>query len=57
MAEKLVKVRINRDFWVKADNGEIVRHRKGTEIDVPVDAALDGIESGALSRVKEDAKK
>lgn len=57
MAEKLVKVSINRDFWVKADNGEIVRHRKGTKIDVPVDAALDGIESGALSRVKEDAKK
>jgi len=57
MAEKLVKVRINRDFGAKADNGDVVRHRKGTEIDVPVEAALDGIESGALSRVKEDAKK
>lgn len=52
MAEKLIKCRIVRDFW-DAD-GE--RHRAGTEVELPVDAALDGIETGALSRVK-DAKK
>ena len=53
MTDKLVKVRIERDFW----DAEGTRHRAGTEVDVPVEAALDGIETGALSRVKEDAKK
>lgn len=56
MTDKLVKVRIERDFW----DAEGARHRAGTEVDVPVEAALDGIETGALSRVKEtaaDAKK
>lgn len=48
MTEKLVKVRIERDFW----DAEGTRHRKGTEVDVPVEAALDGVETGALSRVK-----
>lgn len=57
MAEKLVTVRINRDFWAKNDKGEVIRHRKGTEIDVPVEAALEGIETGALSRVKATAAK
>lgn len=57
MAEKLITVRIERDFWVKNDKGETIRHRKGTMIDVPVEAALEGIETGALSRVKVDAKK
>lgn len=54
MAEALVKVVINRDFWVKSDKeGEpAIRHRKGREIEVPVAAALEGIETGALSRVK-----
>lgn len=47
-AEKLIPVRINRDFW--SDDGE--RHRKGTVVEVPVEAALDGVETGALSRVK-----
>lgn len=46
--EKLIPVRINRDFW--SDDGE--RHRKGTVVEVPVEAALDGVETGALSRVK-----
>lgn len=46
--EKLIPVRINRDFW--SEDGK--RHRKGTVVEVPVDAALDGVESGALSRVK-----
>lgn len=57
MADKLITVRINRDFWAKNHDGEVTRHRKGTEIDVPVEAALEGIETGALSRVKIDAKK
>lgn len=52
MNDKLVAVRINRDFWDEEGN----RHRKGTEVDVPVDAAMDGIETGALSRVKTETK-
>lgn len=47
-AERLIPVRIERDFWDADGN----RHRKGTVVEVPVDAALDGVETGALSRVK-----
>lgn len=43
-----VKCVILRDFW--DENGE--RHRKGTEVDLPVDAAFEGIESGKVARVK-----
>lgn len=46
---KLIPVRVNRDFW--DENGE--RHRKGKIVEVTVDAALDGVETGALSRVKD----
>jgi len=46
--EKLIPVRINRDFW----DADGKRHHKGTVVEVPVDAALDGVETGALSRVK-----
>ncbi|MGN6535205.1 MAG: hypothetical protein ACTHKQ_05670 [Mesorhizobium sp.] len=46
--EKLIPVRINRDFWDK----DGARHRKGKIIDVPIEAALEGVETGALSRVK-----
>lgn len=46
---KLIPVRIERDFWDAEGN----RHRKGTIVEVPVEAALDGVESGALSRVKD----
>jgi hypothetical protein len=46
--EKLIPVRIMRDFW----DSEGKRHHKGTVVEVPVDAALDGVETGALSRVK-----
>lgn len=46
--ERLIPVRIERDFW----DAEGKRHRKGTVVEVPVDAALEGVESGALSRVK-----
>ena len=46
--ERLIAVRIERDFW----DADGTRHRKGTIVDVPVDAALDGVEAGTLSRVK-----
>lgn len=52
-AEQLIEVEILRDFWDADEN----RHVAGTTIKVPVSAALDGIESGALARVKKDAKK
>jgi len=40
--------RINRDFWDEA--GE--RYRKGSIVEMSAEEALDGVESGALSRVK-----
>ena len=46
--EKLIPVVIKRDVW----DADGKRHRKGTIIELPVDAAMDGVESGALSRVK-----
>lgn len=46
--EKLIPVVIKRDVW----DADGTRHRKGTIIELPVDAAMDGVESGALSRVK-----
>ncbi|MGO4619046.1 hypothetical protein AB4Z34_05390 [Ensifer sp. 2YAB10] len=48
--ENLIEVEIKRDFW--DEEGE--RHRAGTIIKVPVEVALEGIESGALARVKKD---
>lgn len=46
--ERLIPVKIERDFW----DAEGTRHRKGAIVEVSVEAALDGVESGALSRVK-----
>ena len=46
--EKLVAVRILRDMW----DADGKRHPKGSVIEVPAEAAMDGIETGALSRVK-----
>ena len=46
--EKLIPVTILRDFW----DADGKRHHKGKVVEVPVEAALDGVESGALSRVK-----
>lgn len=43
-----VPVRINRDFW----DTEGVRQRKGSVIEVSIEEAFAGLESGALSRVK-----
>ena len=49
MAEqKTIKCAILRDFWDA--NG--VRQPAGKEMDIPVDEAMDGVESGALTRVK-----
>lgn len=45
---RTVSVHVKRDFW--DENGE--RTRKGSIVDVSVEAALDGIEAGALSRVR-----
>lgn len=49
-----VMVRINRDIWVDNpdDPAEPLRYRKGTIKEVTIEQAFDGIESGALSRVK-----
>jgi len=53
-ANGMVTVRVLRDYWVanEADPDQPERIRKGTIVDVPVEAALDGIESGTLARVK-----
>lgn len=51
-AEQLIEVQILRDFW--DEKGE--RQPEGKIIKVPVETALDGIESGALARVKPDKK-
>lgn len=47
-ADRLIPVKIERDFWDAEGN----RHRKGAIVEVSVEAALDGVETGALSRVK-----
>lgn len=46
--EKLIPVSIKRDIW----DDEGTRHRKGTVIELPVEAAMDAVESGAATRVK-----
>lgn len=48
---KLVTVRVRRDYWI-GEPGNAERIRKGTIVDVPIEAALDGVESGVLERVK-----
>lgn len=48
MAEKTVKCVILRDYW--NEDGE--RQPAGKEIELSVEEAMDGVESGALSRVK-----
>ena len=49
--EKMVTVRVLRDHWT-GDHDNPERIRKGTIVEVPVEAAMDGMEAGALSRVK-----
>ena len=48
MAEKTIKCVILRDYW--DERGE--RQPKGKEVDLPAEDAMDGVETGALSRVK-----
>lgn len=48
----LVQVVINRDFWKEDETGEVIRYRAGTVVEVPVEAAFEGIETGALGRIK-----
>lgn len=45
---KTFAYRINRDFWDEAGD----RHPKGEILDLTAEDAQDGLESGALSRVK-----
>ena len=47
-AAPLVRCRVLRDFWPKEDE----RVRAGTIIELSAEEAMDGIESGSLSRVK-----
>lgn len=48
VAPALIPVSIKRDIWDK--NGK--RHRAGAVIELPVEAAMDAVESGAATRVK-----
>lgn len=50
-AEKLIPVRVMRDYWI-GEPGNAQRIRKGTVTEVPIEAALDGVEAGVLERVK-----
>lgn len=50
--EKLVKVRILRDFWPTENDED--RVRAGTETEVTMEALVDGLEKGILERVKDD---
>ena len=47
-AEKTIKCVVLRDYW----DATATRVPAGTEVDLPVDAAMDGVESGSLARVK-----
>lgn len=47
-APALIAVNVLRDVW----DGEGNRHRKGTIVEVPVEDAMDGVESGFYSRVR-----
>lgn len=52
MAEQTIEVEIMRDVWV-GEPGAAQRLRKGERLTVPLDnAVLDGIEAGAVRRVK-----
>lgn len=52
MAEKMVKVRVLRDFW-PTDRDED-RVRAGTVTEVDMDTLVDGLEKGILERVKDE---
>ena len=46
--EKTIKCVVLRDYW----NATETRVPAGTEVDLPAEAAMDGVESGHLARVK-----
>jgi hypothetical protein len=48
IADYVIRVRVIRDFWVGED-----RTVAGTVLDMDVMDAIDGIESGALARVRD----
>lgn len=48
MADKKIKCTILRDTWDEDGN----RHKAGTTVMLDPEAAMDGVEKGALSRVK-----
>ncbi len=50
--EPAVEIEVLRDYWdAKGD-----RVKAGTRLFVPVSAAMDGVETGALTRVKGNKK-
>lgn len=52
--EQTVKVRVLRDYWLAPNaDGTENRVRAGSVIEVPVNAALDGIETGMVERIKD----
>lgn len=48
MAEKKYEYTVERDQWDSDGN----RHRKGRVVKLTADEAQDGVESGALKRIK-----
>lgn len=46
--EKTILCKILRDTWDADGN----RHRAGKEVEMPVEAAMDGVEAGLFTRVK-----
>lgn len=52
---KAYSYRVNRDFWTANpdDPDNPIRTRKGTIVEMTADEAQDGLESGAISRVKD----
>lgn len=43
-----ISVKIKRDLWDHDGN----RHRKGTELDMPVEDAMDAVEAGTVTRAR-----
>lgn len=50
--EKKIKVLVMRDYWDEA----LTRIPAGTEAEVSIDAAMTGIETGALKRLTKKAE-
>lgn len=52
MAEKMIKVRVLRDFW--PTDLDVDRVRAGTITEVDMETLVDGLEKGILERVKDE---